>query len=64
MDKNINTFCMRLKEWFSWHFPELNRIVNDNLIFSRLVNFIEKRENINEDMKDDLTAIVLDEEKA
>jgi len=23
MDKNINTFCMRLKEWFSWHFPEL-----------------------------------------
>lgn len=55
---------MRLKEWFSWHFPELNRIVNDNLIFSRLVHYIEKRENISEDMKDDLTAIVLDEEKA
>jgi nucleolar protein 56 len=64
MDKNINTFCMRLKEWFSWHFPELSKIVNDNLIFSKLVHFIEKRENINEDMKDDLTAIVLDEEKA
>lgn len=55
---------MRLKEWFSWHFPELNKIVNDNLIFAKLVHFIEKRENIDEDMKDDLAAIVLDEEKA
>lgn len=64
MDKNINTFCMRLKEWFSWHFPEIQKIVNDNLIFAKLVNFIEKRENINEDMKDELTEIVLDEEKA
>jgi len=64
MDKNINTFCMRLKEWFSWHFPELNKIVSDNLIFSKLVHFIEKRENINEDMKDGLAAIVLDEDKA
>ena len=40
MDKNINTFCMRLKEWFSWHFPELNRIVNDNLVFAKVVKFI------------------------
>jgi len=28
------------------------------------VHFIEKRENINEDMKDGLAAIVLDEDKA
>ena len=55
---------MRLKEWFSWHFPELNKIVNDNLIFSKVVHFIEKRENVNEDIKDELTNIVLDEEKA
>jgi len=64
LDKNINTFCMRLKEWFSWHFPELTKIVNDNNIFTKLVNFIEKRENINDEMKDDLTNIVLDDEKA
>jgi len=64
LDKNINTFCMRLKEWFGWHFPELTKIVNDNHIFSKLVNFIEKRENINDEMKDDLTSIVLDDEKA
>ena len=53
MDKNINTFCMRLKEWFSWHFPELTRIVNDNIIFSKLVFLIEKRENINDYILDD-----------
>jgi nucleolar protein 56 len=64
MDKNINTFCMRLKEWFSWHFPELGRIVGDNTIFAKAVNFIEKRENINDEMKEALTEIVLDEEKA
>ena len=41
LDKNINTFAMRLREWFSWHFPELIRIVSDNEIYSRLVNLIE-----------------------
>lgn len=41
LDKNINSFCMRIKEWFGWHFPELNRIVSDNYAFVRIVNLIE-----------------------
>jgi len=64
MDKNINTFCMRLKEWFSWHFPELSKIVTDNAIFVKCVNLIEKRDNVTEELKESLTEIVLDEEKA
>ena len=64
LDKNINTFCMRLREWYSWHFPELTKIVNDNAIFAKLVNFIETRENINDEMKEQLTEVVLDDEKA
>jgi len=64
MDKNVNTFVMRLKEWFSWHFPELGKIVTDNSIFCKLVHFIEKRENVNEDMKEKLTEMCLDEDKA
>jgi nucleolar protein 56 len=52
MDKDINTFCMRLKEWFSWHFPELARIVTDNHIYTRLVSLIETRENATDDFKD------------
>lgn len=30
LTKDINTFIMRLKEWYSWHFPELSKIVTDN----------------------------------
>ena len=64
MDKNINTFVMRLKEWFSWHFPELGKIITDNNIFCKVVLHIERRDNVVEDIKDELTAIVLDEDKA
>ena len=64
MDKNVNTFCMRLREWFSWHFPELGRIITDNTIYSKVVHLIEKRDNITDDMKEQLTDIVLDEDKA
>lgn len=55
---------MRLKEWFSWHFPEMSKIVNDNNIFSKLVHLLEKRDNITDEMKDDITSVVLDDEKA
>jgi nucleolar protein 56 len=64
MDKNINTFCMRLKEWFSWHFPELVKIVNDNHIYTRVVNMIVRRDNVTEEIKDDLTELLHDEDKA
>merc|ERR1719246_437315 len=64
LDKDINTFCMRLKEWFSWHFPELMKIVNDNRIFTELVHALEHRENFTDENKDKIIAIVLDEEKA
>merc|ERR1719272_2317378 len=65
MDKDINTFCMRLKEWFAWHFPELTKIVNDNAIYARVVNLCDaRRDNLTEDIKEELESIVLDEEKA
>jgi nucleolar protein 56 len=64
MDKNINTFVMRLKEWFSWHFPEMGKIVTDNAIFCKLVRLVERRDNVTEDFKDKITEVVLDEDKA
>ncbi|KAF6772619.1 hypothetical protein AHF37_08901 [Paragonimus kellicotti] len=30
LDKDINVFCMRVKEWFSYHFPELVKVAPDN----------------------------------
>ena len=64
---------MRLKEWFSWHFPEMGKIVNDNIIFTKLVHKIGRRENIiaalkteetTATLKEQLTDLLLDEEKA
>jgi nucleolar protein 56 len=56
---------MRLKEWFAWHFPEMTKIVNDNHIYAKLVNLLQaSRDNINDDLKAEIQAITLDEEKA
>lgn len=55
---------MRLREWFSWHFPELGKIVSDNFIFTKLVYLIEKRDNLTDDLKDEMVEILKDEEKA
>jgi nucleolar protein 56 len=56
---------MRLKEWFAWHFPEMTKIVNDNHIYAKLVNLLSgKRENVTDELKDELTTITMDEEKS
>ncbi len=34
---------MRVKEWYSWHFPELHKMVSDNHIFVQLVQLIGDR---------------------
>jgi nucleolar protein 56 len=41
LDKNINSFCMRIKEWFGWHFPELARIITDNSVYVKVVKLIQ-----------------------
>ena len=37
LDKELNNYTMRLREWYGWHFPELNKIVSDNLTYARTV---------------------------
>ena len=56
LDKEINTLSMCLKEWFSWHFPEFTKIVNDNAIFAKLTDFIENRDGVTEENKDAIAA--------
>lgn len=43
MDKDLNTFAMRVREWYSWHFPELKDIVKDNYMFARCAAFIQDK---------------------
>ena len=44
LDKDINTFSMRVKEWYSWHYPELAKIITDNNVFVRLAHLIGNRD--------------------
>jgi nucleolar protein 58 len=37
LDKELNQYAMRVKEWYGWHFPEMARIINDNLAYSRVI---------------------------
>lgn len=34
---------MRLKEWYGWHFPELAKVVTDNLIYTKIVHQVGMR---------------------
>ena len=46
MDKDLNTFAMRVREWYSWHFPELKDIVKDNYMFARCAAFIQDKASL------------------
>eukprot|EP00158_Paraphelidium_tribonemae_P002786 Partr_v1_DN25666_c0_g1_i1_m4900 putative Nucleolar protein len=37
LDKELNTYSMRVKEWFGWHFPEMTKVVVDNVAYSKCV---------------------------
>ncbi|GAB0497316.1 hypothetical protein MMPV_008648 [Pyropia vietnamensis] len=37
LDKQVNTYGMRLREWFGWHFPEMSKIVTENVAYARAV---------------------------
>ncbi|XP_057761728.1 nucleolar protein 56-like isoform X2 [Arachis stenosperma] len=64
LDKDINSFSMRVREWYSWHFPELVKIVNDNYLYAKVAKFIEDKAKLAEDKIPELTDIVGDEDKA
>lgn len=51
LDKDINTLSMRVREWYSWHFPELIRVVPDNFEYAKCVKAIGHKESISADEK-------------
>ena len=53
LDKELNTYAMRVKEWYGWHFPEMGRIVNDNLAYARVILKMGMRTHaVNSDLAD------------
>ena len=45
LDKELNNYVMRCREWYGWHFPEMGKIVTDNLAFVRTVQHMGIRTN-------------------
>ncbi|OAF71283.1 Nucleolar protein 58 [Intoshia linei] len=45
LDKEINNYAMRAREWYGWHFPELSNIISDNCVYAKLVKKMGNRNN-------------------
>lgn len=57
LDKDINTFAMRVREWYSWHFPELAKIVSNHALYAKLVKFIKNKSSLTDESLEKLEKI-------
>ncbi|XP_055699559.1 nucleolar protein 56 [Phlebotomus papatasi] len=64
LDKDINTFSMRIREWYSYHFPELVKIVPDNHMYAKVAQYIKDRKSLTQESVAELEEILMDTEKA
>ncbi len=63
LDKELNTYSMRVKEWYGWHFPEIAKIIVDNVAFAKTVKKMGVRTNcastdFSDILPEDLEALV------
>ncbi|RLF08895.1 MAG: C/D box methylation guide ribonucleoprotein complex aNOP56 subunit [Thermoprotei archaeon] len=61
IDKTINLFASRLREWYGLHFPELNDLVRDHRDFVKIVYNLGPRDEL---ARDKLTKIGIPTSKA
>ncbi|KAI9063415.1 Nop-domain-containing protein [Trametes sanguinea] len=45
LDKEINIYAMRVKEWYGWHFPEMAKIIVDNIAYAKVIKAMGFRTN-------------------
>jgi len=45
LDKELNNYIMRCKEWYGWHFPELSKIIQDNIAYCKTIKKIGYKTN-------------------
>ncbi|KAK5847641.1 hypothetical protein PBY51_016751 [Eleginops maclovinus] len=46
LDKELNNYIMRCREWYGWHFPEMGKVITDNLVYCKAVRKIGDRTNV------------------
>lgn len=61
LDKELNNYIMRCREWYGWHFPELSKILPDHLTYVKTILTIGMRSSA---ATADLSEVVEDEETA
>ncbi|XP_063227967.1 nucleolar protein 58 [Bacillus rossius redtenbacheri] len=44
LDKELNKYVMRCREWYGWHFPELGRLVTDQIAYAKTIKIIGTRD--------------------
>jgi len=49
LDKTLNLFANRIREWYGLHFPELSRIINNHETYAKLVRDLGERKNFSEE---------------
>lgn len=62
VDKDLNTFVMRLRENYSWHFPELSKIITSQDQYAKVVLHIKNKSRLTDDDVHELAAVVGDDE--
>uniref|UniRef100_A0A8B9DGW3 Nucleolar protein 58 n=1 Tax=Anser cygnoides TaxID=8845 RepID=A0A8B9DGW3_ANSCY len=65
LDKELNNYIMRCREWYGWHFPELGKIITDNLTYCKCVRKVGDRRNFaSSDVSDILPEEIEEDVKA
>ncbi|XP_011707888.1 PREDICTED: nucleolar protein 56 [Wasmannia auropunctata] len=64
LDKDINTFSMRMREWYSYHYPELSKIVPENYMYAKVAQVIKDRTQLTDDKLALLEEVVMDRARA
>ena len=65
LDKELNTYAMRVREWYGWHFPEMTKIITDNIAYAKVAYKMGTKENVGEyDFSDILSDEVEEQLKA
>ncbi|XP_058058023.1 nucleolar protein 58 isoform X1 [Anopheles bellator] len=58
LDKELNNYMMRVREWYGWHFPELGKILTDNVAYIKTIKLVGTRDNMADT---DLSDILMEE---
>eukprot|EP01132_Coremiostelium_polycephalum_P006600 gene6600-8169_t len=61
INKDLNLFYMRVREWYSLHFPELFKIVKENIHFVKLTKLIQNKSSITPELIPEIKEIVQDD---